>query len=127
MNKVIISGNLCRAIELRYTQNNVAVMQNTLAVRNDFKNSNGEYDTQFINIVSWNKQAEFLSKYCDKGSKILVEGRIETRQYEDKDGKTVYVTEVIAEKVEILNSKKEESNPFESTQQAPVTDSDLPF
>lgn len=127
MNKVILIGNLCKDIELRFTQNNIAVMQNTLAVRNDFKNSNGEYGTQFVNVVSWNKQAEFLSKYCSKGSKILVEGRIETRNYDDPDGKRVYVTEVIAEKVEILNGKKEENNSFENAIQEPVTDDDLPF
>ncbi len=127
MNKVLISGNLCKDIELKYTQNNIAIMQNTLAVRNDFKNSKGEYETQFINIVSWNKQAEYLSKYCEKGSKILVEGKITTRQYDDPDGKRIYVTEVITEKVEILNGKKENSNQSNVTNLETEDLSELPF
>lgn len=119
MNKVIITGNLCKGIELRYTPNNTPVLQNTIAVRNDFKNANGEYESEFINIVVWNKTAEFLNQYASKGSKVLVEGRLTTRSYEKQDGTKVYVTEVIAEKVELLDAKKKE-NATNEKQDAPV-------
>ena len=108
MNKVILIGNICHNIEIRYTANNIAVLQNSIAVRNDFKNANGEYESEFINIVVWRQTAEFLSKYASKGSKVLVEGRLTNRSYEKQDGTKGYVTEVVAEKVELLGNRKEE-------------------
>lgn len=109
MNKVIITGNLCKDIELRYTNSNIAVLQNTVAVKNDFKNANGEYDSEFINIVVWRQTAEFLSKYASKGSKVLVEGRLTTRSYDKQDGTKGYITEVVADKVELLENKKSDN------------------
>lgn len=143
MNKIIITGNLCKNIELRYTTSNIAVSQNTVAVRNDFKNADGEYDSEFINIVVWRQTAEFLNNYAAKGSKVLVEGRLTTRSYDKQDGTKSYVTEVVAEKVELLDTKKKENTSTEK-QDAPVqekqgdpfkefgseivlTDNDLPF
>lgn len=108
INKVIITGNLCKDLELRYTTNQVPVIQNTVAVRNDFKNANGEYESEFINIVVWRQTAEFLSKYASKGSKVLVEGRLTNRSYTKQDGTKGYITEIVAEKVELLGGKKEE-------------------
>lgn len=105
MNKVILSGNLCKDIELRYTTSNVAVLQNTIAVKNDFKNADGEYESQFINFVAYRNNAEFLNKYASKGSKVLLEGKLNTRNYDDKDGNKRYVTEVIVDKAELLGSK----------------------
>ena len=132
MNKIILSGNLCKEIELRFTTSQLAVLQNTVAVKNDFKNANGEYDSEFINIVVWRQTAEFLSKYASKGSKVLVEGRLTNRSYEKQDGTKGYVTEVVAEKVELLGNRKEEPkkeepipNPFEEF--AAETQDDLPF
>lgn len=112
MNKVILSGNLCKDIELKYTTSNVAVVSNSIAVRNDFKNNNGEYESQFINFVVYRNNAEFLGKYAAKGSKVLLEGRLNNRNYDDKDGNKRYVTEVIVDKVELLGSatKKEENS-----------------
>lgn len=144
MNKIIISGNLCKDIELRYTNSNIAVLQNTVAVRNDFKNADGEYDSEFINIVVWRQTAEFLNNYAAKGSKVLVEGRLTTRNYDKPDGTKGYITEVVAEKVELLDSKKpanneqkpaenqqketEQSDPFkEFGSEIVLTDDDLPF
>lgn len=144
MNKIIISGNLCKDIELRYTTNQVPVIQNTVAVRNDFKNANGEYESEFINIVVWRQTAEFLSKYAGKGSKVLVEGRLTNRSYDKQDGTKGYITEVVAEKVELLGSKKDEkatnneqittnnqqkkSDPFaEFGEEIKYKDGDLPF
>ena len=108
MNKVILVGNLCKDIELKYTINGNATMSNTLAIKNDFKNANGEYDNEFVNVVFWKQNAEFLNKYAEKGNKLLVEGRITTRSYDKQDGTKGYITEVMAEKIEILNTKKKE-------------------
>ena len=85
MNKVILVGNLCKDIELRYTTNGNATMSNTLAIKNDFKNANGEYDSEFVNVVFWKQNAEFLNKYAEKGNKLLVEGRLKTRSYDKQD------------------------------------------
>ena len=142
MNKIIITGNLCKDIDLRYTPSNVAVVQNTVAVRNDFKNANGEHDSEFINIVVWRQAAEFLSKYAAKGSKVLVEGRLTNRSYDKQDGTKGYITEVVAEKVELLNSPAksgnneqkpgekivEQNDPFkEFGNEVQLSDEDLPF
>lgn len=138
MNKIIISGNLCKDIELRYTTNNVAVIQNIIAVRNDFKNKDGEYDCEFINIVAWRNHAEYLSKYANKGTKILVEGKLTNRSYEKDDGTKGYIAEVVVEKVEILNSKKEKTDEeielpkniksnYEENEEISLKDEDLPF
>lgn len=143
MNKIIITGNLCKDIELRYTNSNIAVLQNTVAVKNDFKNADGEYDSEFINIVVWRQTAEFLNNYADKGSKVLVEGRLTNRSYDKQDGTKGYITEVVAEKVELLDAKKKENatnekqdasvqekqgDPFkEFGSEIVLTDDDLPF
>ena len=118
MNKIILSGNLCKDIELKVTQNSVPVLSNTIAVRNDFKNANGEYDSQFINFVAYRNNAEFLSKYASKGSKVLLEGRLTNRSYEKQDGTKAYITEVIVDKVELLGSStKNGQAPVETNQQ----------
>ena len=123
MNKVILTGNLVKDLELKYTNNNKAVLQNTIAVRNDFKNANGEYESQFINIEVWNKTAEFLNKYAGKGSKVLVEGKIVTRNYTAQDGTKRYVTNVAVEKAELLDTKKQEPTPVkEQKEETPVND-----
>jgi single-strand DNA-binding protein len=131
MNKAILSGNLVKDIDLRCTESGRYVFQNTIAVRNDFKNKDGDYDSTFINIVVWGNQAEYLSKYAGKGSKVLVEGRISNRSYDKQDGSKAYVTEVIVEKAEILTYKKEENTtPVEQPKEEPtvvLSDSDLPF
>ena len=107
MNKVILIGKLTKDIELRYSQSNVAIAQFNLAVKRDFKNSNEEYETDFINCVAYKNSAELLDKYCSKGSLIAIEGRIQTRNYDGKDGKKIYVTEVITSNIQFLNNKKE--------------------
>lgn len=114
MNKIIVTGNLCKDIELRYTTSNIPVLQNSVAVKNDFKNANGEYDSEFINIVVWRQTAEFLNNYAAKGSKVLVEGRLTTRSYDKQDGTKGYVTEVVAEKVELLDAKNKENTTNEN-------------
>lgn len=106
MNKVILSGNVCKDIEIRYTTSNQAVVQNTIAVKNNFKSAEGKYESQFFNFIAWNSNAEILNKYAEKGSKILIDGRLSTRNYQREDGQKVYITEVIADRIEILTFKK---------------------
>lgn len=130
MNKVILMGRLTKDPDTRYTQTtNTQVTRFSLAVNRRFSK---EKETDFINIVTWNKTAEFCSKYFKKGQQVGVIGRIQTRNYEDKDGKKVYVTEVIAEEVYFADSKKdasEENYVPNDEQPIPVSDldDDLPF
>ena len=105
MNKVILIGRLTRDPELRYTSSNVATCSFSVAVDRPFANQNGEREADFINIVVWRKQAENCKNYLTKGSQVAVEGRIQTRNYDDKDGKKVYVTEVVADNVQFLGAK----------------------
>lgn len=106
MNKFIGTGNLTKAVEIRYTASGLAIANFTLAIRRDTKNKDGEYETDFINCVAYNNTADLVSKYLDKGDKVAIEGRIQTGSYE-KDGKKVYTTDIVVDKVEFLNSKKE--------------------
>lgn len=139
MNKIVLSGNLVKEVELRNTANGTSVVQNTIAVKNDYKNAKGEYDSEFINIVAWKQTAEYISKYASKGSKVLVEGKLRNRSYDKQDGTKGYVTEVIVEKVELLSFKKEEAKPVveekknndevyvDFGKQIEFEDEDLPF
>jgi single-strand DNA-binding protein len=107
MNKFIGIGRITKDIELAYTQDGKAVAKYTLAI-------NGYNDkTDFLNCVTWNKQAENLKKYCGKGSQIAVEGRVSVRNYENKEGKKVYVTEIITNNIMFLDSKKDGQAPVE--------------
>ena len=104
MNKVILIGRLTRDPELRYTSQGTAVCQITVAV-NRRGAQPGQQDADFINVSIWSAQAENVAKYMTKGRQMAIEGRIQTRNYDDKDGKKVYVTEVIATNVQFLDSK----------------------
>lgn len=134
MNNVTLVGRLTKDVELKYTGSQTAVATGTLAVNRQFKSANGEKETDFINIVAWRKTAEILSDYTSKGSQIGITGRIQTRNYEDKDGKRVYVTEVLAESVSLLDSKsnnqqpqQKQETPFGNSKPMDVSDLDLPF
>ncbi len=105
MNRVVLIGRLTKDPELRYTSSNIASATFSLAVNRPFQNQNGVTEADFINIVVWRKQAETAKKYLTKGSLIGVEGRIQTRNYDGADGKKVYVTEVVADRFEFLESK----------------------
>lgn len=107
INKVILVGRLTKDPELKYLGDGKAVTSITLAVNRNFKNQKGDYDTDFLNCTLWLKNAENTANYCHKGSVIGVTGRIQTRNYDNQDGTKVYVTEVIAEGVKFLSSKKE--------------------
>lgn len=110
INNVVLVGRLTRAVDLRYTSNGTAYASFTLAADRDFKNQNGERETDFINCVMWRKPAENLANYTKKGSLIGVEGRIQTRNYENEQGKRVYVTEVLAERFHFLENSKTANN-----------------
>ena len=105
MNNVSLVGRLTKDVELKYTGSQTAVATGTLAVNRQFKNANGEREVDFINFVAWRKPAEILSNYASKGSQIGITGRIQTRNYEGNDGKRVYVTEVVAESINLLDSR----------------------
>lgn len=112
MNKAILMGRLTRDPDVRYTTtNNTMVVQFALAVNRRFAKEGEERQADFINIVAWDKTAEFCSKYFKKGQQVGIIGRIQTRNYDDKDGKKVYVTEIVAEEAYFADTKKEDS-PF---------------
>ena len=106
MNKAILIGRLTRNPELRYTSSNRAVCQFTVAIDRPFTNqASGQREADFINVVAWDKTGENVGKYMTKGRLIAVEGRIQTRNYENNEGRRVYVTEVIANNVQFLESR----------------------
>lgn len=110
LNRVVLVGRLTRDPDLRYTSNGLAVANFTIACNRPFKNQQGEQEADFINCVTWRKQAENLANYMKKGSQIGVDGRIQTRSYEGQDGKMVYVTEVLAENISFLESRGQQRN-----------------
>ncbi|MBO1004156.1 single-stranded DNA-binding protein [Pseudogracilibacillus auburnensis] len=105
LNRVVLVGRLTRDPDLRYTPNGVAVANFTIAANRPFRNQQGEQEADFINCVVWRKTAENLANYMKKGSMIGVDGRIQTRSYEGQDGKMVYITEVLAENIQFLESR----------------------
>lgn len=105
LNRVVLVGRLTRDPELRVSQNNIAVATFNLAVNRPFTGQNGERGADFINCVVFRKQAENVNQYVKKGSLVGIDGRIQTRNYENKDGQRVYVTEVVCESVQFLEPK----------------------
>ncbi len=105
LNKVILMGRLTRDPELKYTPSNAAVCSFTIAVDRNFVRQGEQRATDFINCVAWRNQAEFLSKYFVKGQLLALSGNIQTRQYDDKDGKRVYVTEVVVDELHFAERK----------------------
>ena len=122
MNKAILIGRLTRDPELRYTSSNRAVCQFTVAIDRPFTNqTSGQREADFINVVAWDKTGENVGKYMTKGRLIAVEGRIQTRNYDNNEGRKVYVTEVIASNVQFLESRNatSNSNGFDSMPEPP--------
>lgn len=110
MNSVQLIGRLTKDIDLRYTQSGTAVGSFNLAVERNFKNADGERETDFIRCQIWRKAAENLEKFTKKGSLVGLEGKLQTRNYENNQGQRVYVTEVIIENFSLLESKKDSQN-----------------
>lgn len=142
LNSVVLVGRLTKDVELKYIPGNVAVATFTLAVNRPFKNQNGEREADFINVVMWRQSAENLATWSKKGSLIGVEGRIQTRSYENQQGQRVYVTEVLAERFSMLESKENQEqrqaqnsqngyqnqgSPFGNNASTGFTEEGLPF
>lgn len=123
MNKVFLIGRLTRDPELRYTSENNAVVNFSVAVNRTYTNQAGEREADFINVIAWRKLAENIKNYLGKGSQIAIDGRIQTRTYE-KDGKKNYVTEVVAENVTFLDTKA--SREKMSQKEEEISPSDFP-
>lgn len=109
INNVTLQGKLGKDIDLKYTQSGKVVGTTSIAVDRDFKNANGEKETDWVNIVFWDKTAETVANYFRKGDEILVVGRIQTRSYEDKSGGRKYVTEVVADKFSFTTGRKSQN------------------
>ena len=105
INNVVLVGRTTKDPELRYTPSNVAVATFSLAVNRNFKDADGEREADFINCVIWRQSAENLANWAKKGALIGITGRIQTRSYENQQGQRVYVTEVVAENFQMLESR----------------------
>lgn len=133
LNKTILCGRLTATPELKTTTGGTSVTSFNLAVKRDFKNANGEYETDFINCVAWRGTAEFICKYFQKGSSLCVVGSIQTRKYEDKDGNKRTAVEVVASEARFVDGKSETNGADQNTPEPPemdfeeVTDDELPF
>lgn len=115
MNIVILSGNLVRNIELKYSANGTPYITNCIAVKKNTKNENGEYDTDFINVSFFGVSAEYVNNYCKKGSKVLINGILTTGSYVNKEGKKIVVTNVIANSIEVINSNNNKETASKNT------------
>lgn len=143
LNRAVLVGRLTKDPELRSTPNGVNVGTFTLAVNRTFTNAQGEREADFINVVVFKKQAENVKNYLSKGSLAGVDGRLQTRSYENKDGQRVFVTEVVADSVQFLEPKsnnqqqnnsynapqnRQQNNPFANANgPIEIADDDLPF
>lgn len=138
INNVSLTGRLTKDLEKHQTNKGTSVVNFSLAVDRRRKNANGDREADFISIQAWGLTADLLSKYCGKGSLIGIEGRIQTRNYENNQGQRVYVTEVVAENVTFLDSKKnnndqsqqggyQQSNGYQNDNYQQPFDSALPF
>ena len=136
LNRIVLIGRLVADAEFRVTGGGTPVASFTIAVDRNFKNQQGEVETDFIDIVVWRKQAEILSKWLNKGRMVAVDGRLQIRKYQNQEGQNRYKTEVIAERVQFLDRPKNQQSPDNDYNQAPPpqepgggmgTDDDLPF
>ncbi|GAA0502037.1 single-stranded DNA-binding protein [Salinibacillus aidingensis] len=152
MNRVVLVGRLTKDPDLRYTPNGVAVANFTVACNRPFSNQQGNREADFINCVVWRRAAENLANYMKKGSMIGVDGRIQTRSFDNQEGRRVFVTEVVAESVQFLetrgssqgdrgssgfradqnppqdNNNRREEDPFaDNGEPIDLSDDDLPF
>lgn len=140
LNRVVLTGHLTKDPELKVTQSGLSVVQFVIGVQRQFARKDGEREADFISCVAWRKTAENIAKYFKKGQLIGVDGRIQTRSYDDKNGQRVYVTEVVVDNFAFLSSKQGQGNqsssprpnttvqdPFAGAGSVDITDDDLPF
>lgn len=135
MNKIIVTGRLVNDVDLKVSEKGVMFFNNSIAVKRDYKNQEGNYDSDFFNIVAFNSTAKYLGDYASKGDYILIEGTLGTRNYVNREGNKVYVTEISVQRSEILKkvnkTTQEETNVVvEDTTAIDFNDidpADLPF
>lgn len=128
INRAILVGRITKNPELKMTQSSIGVVSFTLAINRQFKSEDGETEADFIQCVVWRKQAENLAKYVSKGDLIGVDGRIQTRSYDDNKGETKYVTEVVCDSIQFLETKKRETNTTDEVKTDKLAaEEDLPF
>ncbi|HEO4471913.1 TPA: single-stranded DNA-binding protein [Streptococcus agalactiae] len=137
INNIVLVGHMTKDAELRYTPSNQAVATFSLAVNRNFKNQSGEREADFINCVIWRQQAENLANWAKKGALVGITGRIQTRNYENQQGQRIYVTEVVAENFQLLESRNSQQQTnqsgnssnsyFGNANKMDISDDDLPF
>lgn len=137
MNQTILSGRVTRDIELSTTSSGKTFCRFSLAVTRRFKDANGEPVTDFHNIVAWNKTAEIVAKYAKKGRELIVRGELQNRSYETQDGTKRYVTEIIADEIQLVGARPENTQkddygeptppPEKYADMTPIEDESLPF
>lgn len=136
INRVVLLGRLTRDVDLKYTQSGTAVGSFSLAVQRPFKDANGERSSDFVNAIIWRKPAENFANFVHKGSLVGIEGRLQTRNYENNQGQRVYVTEVVVDNFSLLEKKGDSQNaqqqpvdPFANSDNSKMAfdDSQLPF
>jgi len=138
MNRIVIIGNLTKDPEAFTTQSGISRSTFTVAVQRKYKNQDGKYDADFLTVVAWRQTADFCNKYLSKGRKVAVEGSVQTRSYDAQDGSKRYVTEIIADSVEALNSPNSDNGPTPPRENKPaepedgedfteVEDDEMPF
>ena len=138
LNKVILTGRLTATPELKTTTGGNSVTSFSIAVQRQFKSADGNYQTDFINIVAWRNTAEFITRYFEKGQLIAIVGSIQTRSYEDRSGQKRTAFEVVAEEAQFVESKKDSARAADDFKAPPVTggndmefedvsDDELPF
>ena len=133
LNKIFLQGRLVADPELRHTQQGTPVASFRIAVDRDYKNQSGNKETDFINIVAWRNTAEFVTRYFSKARMAIVEGRLQAREYTDKDGNRRHATEVVANNIYFGDSRKDErttndsAKPAEEFAELAEDDGELPF
>lgn len=124
MNTIAVIGNLCKEVELRYSESEKAVLQNTVAVKQNRKNKEGVYESDFIDIVAFSNNAEFLGKYAKKGDKVGIQGKLHIDNYKDSEGNSKKRTYIVIDNVELLTSTKKEDSKEEEYY---IDESKFPF
>ena len=117
VNKIILVGNLGKDPEIRYTTSGAAVATFSLATTDRFKDKDGNQKTEWHNIVAWRQLAEICGKHLHKGKQVYIEGRIQTRSYDDRDGNKKYITEIVADQMQMLSGAPDNSQRQQNPQQ----------
>lgn len=115
MNKVVMIGRNVKDCEVKQTSSGTSVVEFSIAVKRSFKSASGEYESDFFNCVAYKNVADLIGKYVKKGDMIGIDGRLQTRNYTNREGRKVYVTEIICENIEFLQSKKQDGQPTQHT------------